>query len=80
MLQKPVDFGHANSADLKDRIVILEKENQKLSAQNNELKSQGRDMTRRLDNIDQQLAQLDQNNRRRNTSLMGYKKVQAKTQ
>ena len=73
VMQKSIDFGHANSSDLKDRIVTLEKENQKLSTQNKELKSQVRDMTRRLDNIDQQLAQMDHNNRRRNVLIDGVK-------
>ena len=66
VMQKSIDFGHATSSDLKDRIVVLEKENQKLLTHNSELESQGRDMTRRLDNSDQPLAQLDHNNRRRN--------------
>ena len=71
VMQKSIDFGHANSSDLKDRIVVLEKENTKLIAQNSDLESQGRDMTRRLDNIEQQLAQLDHNNRRRNIIIDG---------
>ena len=73
MMQKSIDFGHANSSDLKDRIVMLEKENQKLISQNKELKSQGRDVTRRLDSIDQQLAQMDHNNRRRNILIDGVR-------
>ena len=72
-MQKSIDFGHANSSDLKDRIVTLEKENQRLISQNKELKSQGRDTTRRLDNSDQQLAQMDHNNRRRNMLIDGVK-------
>ena len=76
VMQKSIDFGHANSSDLKDRIVTLEKENKKLLNQNKELESQGRDMTRRLDSIDQQLAQLDHNNKRRNILIDGVQESQ----
>ena len=71
VMQKSIEFGHANSSDLKDRIVTLEKENQKLLSQNVSLTSQGRDMSRRLDSIEQQLAQIDHNNRRRNILIDG---------
>ena len=73
VMQKSIDFGRTNSSDMKDRIVSLEKENQRLISQNKELKSQGRDTTRHLDNIDQQLAQMDHNNRRRNMLIDGVK-------
>ena len=53
--------------------MVLEKENKTLIAQNRNLESQGRDMSRRLDSIDQQLAQLDHNNRRRNILIDGVK-------
>ena len=66
VMQKSINFGHANSSELKDRIVTLEKEKKKLLSQNDKLKCQGGDMATRLNNIDQQLAQLDHNNRRRN--------------
>ena len=71
VMQKSIDFAHANSSDLKDRIVTLEKENKKLIKQNEVLESNTRDVTRRLDGIDQQLAQLDHNNRRHNILIDG---------
>ena len=71
MMQKSIDFAHANSSDLKGRIVVIEKENLKLTVQNEQLNSQARDMARRLDNIEQQLAQSDHNNRRRNIVIDG---------
>ena len=71
VLQKSIEFAHANSSDLKDRIVQLEKQNHQLMKNNEVLQSQGRDMNRRLDNIEQQLSQADHNNRRRNIILEG---------
>ena len=71
VMQKSIEYAHANSSDLKDRIVSLEKENTNLLSQNEHLNSQARDMSRRLDDIEQQLSQLDHNNRRRNIIIDG---------
>ena len=60
VLQKSIDYAHANSSDLKNRIVSVKKENSRLISQNEQLSSQARDMSRRLDNSEQQLAQSEQ--------------------
>ena len=66
-----MDFAHANTSDLKDRVVKLEKDNIQLQGKNKILESQNRDMNRRIGNIEQHLALLDHGNKRRNILIDG---------